>query len=252
MIRKSPFGTIHLIWITGLVTATAPAFSQQNPPAQRVPELHTDVRLVILDVLVTDSQGNPIPNLKPEDFIVLENGASQTVKSFEDHTALRALNVADPASDVSSPPGTFTNRPKPQPDLWNIIVVDQLNTPPDAQGAARQALRTFASQLRDGAPVALLTITASTVKMLVPFTSNGAEISKLLDNTDTLYSTPSPLVDAFNSDDQYQLDRALSPHLLDKAGNPMPIPGVENIKDSFRESEMDQLSTRVGRTLSVP
>ncbi len=249
MIRKSPFGTIHLIWIIGLVTATAPAVSQQNPPAQRVPELHTDVRLVILDVLVTDSQGNPIANLKPEDFIVLENGASQTVKSFEDHTALRALNVADPASDVSSPPGTFTNRPKPQPDLWNIIVVDQLNTPPDAQGAARQALRTFAAQLHNGAPVALLTITASSVKMLVPFTSNGAEISKLLDNTETLFSTPSPLVDAFNSDDQYQLDRALSPHLLDKAGNPMPIPGVENIKDSFRESEMDQLSTRVGRTL---
>ena len=247
MIRKSLFGTITRI--TGLVTVTALAFSQQNAPIRPVPELRTDVRLVLLDILVTDIKGNPIPNLKPEDFTVLENGASQTVKAFEDHTALPALKAADPVSDLSSPPGTYTNRPKPQPNLWNIIVVDQLNTPPDAQGAAREALRTFAAQLRDGAPVALLTITASSVKMLVPFTSNGAEISKLLDNSDILFSTPSPLVDAFNSDDQYQLDRALSPHLLDAAGNPMPIPGVENIKDSFRESEMDQLSTRVGRTL---
>ena len=72
--------------------------------------------------------------------------------------------------------------------------------------------------------------------MLVPFTPNGTEISKLLDG-DALLSTQSPLLDTYNADDEAQLEKALG-----IAKNP-------NIAESCRETEMDRLQVRVEQTL---
>jgi VWFA-related protein len=121
--------------------------------------------------------------------------------------------------------------------MWNVIVVDLLNTPAQDQVAARQAVRTFARQIPSGAPVALVVMTAASVKMLVPFTPNGAEISKLLDG-DALFSTPSPLLDTYNADDELQLEEAL---------RHMHTP--ENAKEAYRQTEMDRLQMRVEQTL---
>jgi VWFA-related protein len=45
--------------------------------------LRVDVSLVTVDVEVTDAVGRPVTTLKKEDFQVLENGAAQTVRSFD-------------------------------------------------------------------------------------------------------------------------------------------------------------------------
>ncbi|HSL20883.1 MAG TPA: VWA domain-containing protein [Vicinamibacterales bacterium] len=65
---------------------------QQPPPAQPAqpaqeqeqrPVIRRGVSYVSVDVIVTDSKGNPILDLKPEDFEVFEEGKPQKVESFQ-------------------------------------------------------------------------------------------------------------------------------------------------------------------------
>src|SRR5437764_14628733 len=47
-----------------------------------------DVKLVNVFVTVTDDRGAPIPNLKKEDFTLLEDGKEQKVSVFDRESAL--------------------------------------------------------------------------------------------------------------------------------------------------------------------
>jgi VWFA-related protein len=239
MTRKLPLQIIHLTSIATLLFGAIPAFSQDKAPASPIPVLKTEVRLVVLDVLVTDSHGKAIPNLKAEDFSLTESGTPQTIKTLEDHTAAptgaSAGTISPAVIEKPLAAGTYSNRPRLQSNIWNVILVDLLNTPAQNQIIARKALKEFASRLPTGAPVALLAMSSSSVKMLVPFTPNGTEISKLLDG-DALLSTQSPLLDTYNADDEAQLEKALGA-------------AKNRVADSYRETEMDRLQVRVEQTL---
>jgi VWFA-related protein len=232
------FKATLLSCVAQLLFGTAAALSQSKPPAAPAPELRTNVRLVVLDVLVTDSHGKAIPGLKLEDFNLTENGTAQNIKTLEDHSGTQVeKSTAATRTNTPLPAGTYSNRPILQSNIWNVIVVDMLNTPAQDQASARQALKTFAHQLPTGAPVALIVMSASSVKILVPFTPDGAQISKLLEG-DALFSKLSPLLDTYNADDEAQLEKALS-----LAKNP------NSVSETYREAEMDRLQMRVEQTL---
>jgi hypothetical protein len=45
--------------------------------------LRIDSNLVVLDVVITDKDGNPVRNLPATDFTLLEDGSRQAIKTFE-------------------------------------------------------------------------------------------------------------------------------------------------------------------------
>lgn len=57
----------------------------QNPPAQdpQRPTFRTGINFVRVDVIVTDKDGNPVLDLKPEDFAVSEDGKPQKIEQFD-------------------------------------------------------------------------------------------------------------------------------------------------------------------------
>ena len=61
-----------------LVVLAMPAFAQQQPFNEQI-----DVSAVLLDVIVTDRDGNQILGLGKDDFIVEENGVQQSVDSVD-------------------------------------------------------------------------------------------------------------------------------------------------------------------------
>lgn len=69
-----------------LATLAIPAAAQQQPFQEQI-----DVNAVLLDVIVTDSRGNQILGLGPDDFIVKENGVAQKVDSVDYFTNRRLL-----------------------------------------------------------------------------------------------------------------------------------------------------------------
>ncbi|HYI08384.1 MAG TPA: VWA domain-containing protein [Thermoanaerobaculia bacterium] len=71
-----------------LLTLAIPTFAQQ-PQTDFREEI--DVNAVLLDVIVTDSRGNHILGLGPDDFVVKENGVAQPVDSVDYFTNRRLL-----------------------------------------------------------------------------------------------------------------------------------------------------------------
>jgi VWFA-related protein len=70
----------------GALFVIQPAGARQNPPDQQKPPVFRGgTALVPVDVRVLDRDGKAITDLKPEDFIVLENGVAQKISHFGTH-----------------------------------------------------------------------------------------------------------------------------------------------------------------------
>lgn len=102
----------------------------QSPVATPVvPTLRAKSRIVVIDVVVTDKQGNPVRNLKASDFALAENGANQTISHFEAHTSLSADDAAKLPPMPKLDPNVFTNySPSPANGPLTVLLFDSLNT----------------------------------------------------------------------------------------------------------------------------
>ena len=109
----------------------------------------------MVDVVVTDRNGNPIAGLDKGDFTVLEDGKVQPLQVFEPHVPVKQMAVPD----LVLPPGEFTNFPKQVSNsAVNVVLFDILNTPTDDQLFARQEMIEFLKTLPRGQRVALFTL----------------------------------------------------------------------------------------------
>jgi VWFA-related protein len=73
--------------LVAVVCARAPGHAQarpQTPPPQgQTPTFRTGINFVRVDVIVTDKDGNPVDDLTPEDFEIVEQGQLQTIETFK-------------------------------------------------------------------------------------------------------------------------------------------------------------------------
>src|SRR5579871_1799147 len=56
--------------------------AQQAPPPDQTPTIRHTVQEVLLQVVVHDSHGRIVKNLKPDEIEVYENGVRQQIRSF--------------------------------------------------------------------------------------------------------------------------------------------------------------------------
>lgn len=61
--------------------------AQVSPGASGTSTIQIESRIVLLDVAVTDKKGNPVLDLRPDEFRVYEKNVQQTVRSFEPPSA---------------------------------------------------------------------------------------------------------------------------------------------------------------------
>ena len=83
-----------------LFSALLGATPQQQPPADQsqLPTFRTGANVVRVDVTVLDHRGQPVPALKPEDFLIEEDGVPQKV------TSLKYVEAnGQPTDDLSLP-----------------------------------------------------------------------------------------------------------------------------------------------------
>jgi VWFA-related protein len=158
------------------------AVSQAQPvtKTQPTPTLRTGAKLVVVDVTVSDKNGNPLHNLKKEDFSVLENGTPQSINNFDEHVALSAADAVKFPPLPPMPPGVFTNvTPAPVNSAVNIILIDTLNTPYDDQSYMRSQLVKYINQAPPGTRIAIFTLT-DTLTMLQGFTSDPEVLKRIV------------------------------------------------------------------------
>jgi VWFA-related protein len=127
----------------------------------------------LVDVVVTDSHGNPVSGLRQQDFKLTENGKPESVVFFEEHKGTEAIPIELP----KMPPNVFTNVPvAPQADALNVLLLDALNTPETTdQSYVRAQVLEFLKVMKPGTPLAVFSL-ATDLRLVQGFTGNPSTL----------------------------------------------------------------------------
>jgi VWFA-related protein len=228
----------------------SPCASGQTAPAsdQAATTIHTSADLVVVDVVVSDSRQNPVHQLAAQDFTVLEDGKPQTVKVFEEHqTQPPGPLPAMPKLD----PGVFTNfSVAPENGALNILLLDKLNTPMDAQTEVRDQVLKYLKEIQPGTRIAIFSLTTQ-LSLLQGFTSNP-EILRALVEGKKGNQGASPLMNNAMEGDQPGADDPMYDMESDALGNePDAAMILENLQEFEAEQQSFQLQLRARYTMDA-
>ena len=86
--------------------------------------LRATTHLVVVDAVVLDEKGQPIPDLTVDDFMVLEDGKPQKISDFSfHHPGSTGAPVRQPAANIISNAPQFSSN-----SCLNVILLDAINT----------------------------------------------------------------------------------------------------------------------------
>lgn len=157
---------VALILVIALRTAILKA--QQKEAELPSLTLRAETRLVTVDVVVTDKQGEPISDLKADDFVVEENGKRQQVSVFVPPAGMSR------SAPVATPPGILSNHPENMGpgSVPIVLLLDAVNSPFKEQAYGRsQMLKYVVEQTKFGHPMAVVTLT-DRMSVLQQFTTD--------------------------------------------------------------------------------
>jgi len=224
--------------------------SGQTAPASGEPvtTIRTSSDLVVIDVVASDSQQNPVHKLTAADFTLLEDGKPQTVKVFEEHQTQTSAALP-PAPKLD--PGVFTNYSiAPANGALNILLLDKLNTPMDAQTVVRDEVLKYLKQVPPGTRIAIFSLTTE-LKLLQGFTSNP-ELLRALVQGKKGNQGASPLMNNAMEGDQAGADDPMYDTMADTLGNdPDAAMILENLQEFEVEQQSFQLQLRARYTLDA-
>jgi VWFA-related protein len=182
----------------------SPAHVAEQPVASQAPAytIRLNARLVDVNVVALDKKGQPITNLKPEDFEVFDNGVKQNVHSFNraDTGTSSEPAVAAPAAR----PSEFSNHgAQAAVDDRNTVVllIDGSNLAFTDYAYVRQQTVHFLEMLPAGERVALYTMKYHGFQILHEPTTDHALLAAMMNKW-----LPTAQ-DRANADDQEQRNR---------------------------------------------
>ena len=237
------------LFLTALVfSQTAPTSNSQAPFT-----FQSNVRVVLLDVVVTDSNGAPVTGLTENDFRVFEDNKQQKIASFKEHDGA-AITTADLPP---MPPNVYTNYPAVKSaDSINVLLMDSLNTQMQDQQYVHQQTIKYLKTLPAGARVAIFTL-SSRLRMVQEFTSDSSRLLASLNDPALSWPRHSPLL---KSQPEAQADNSIineammvqmsttptSPNLAQEAVDP-----VNALKALIAEKDIAMTEARIAITLSA-
>lgn len=160
----------------------SPAANSNRPVAT----LHATARLVVLDVVVTDGNGNPVQGLKPSDFALTEDGVSQKFASFTEHQAQDSIPAA---TQPSLPPNTFTVQPPlTEEGTKTVIVLDMCCVP--SYTLVRGDIQAFMKTIAPGNPIAIMRIDRLGMHLVQGFTADPQRLQNAVSGNRLLPPIP--------------------------------------------------------------
>jgi VWFA-related protein len=175
-----------LLLVFVLASLSCRSFAQSNNPEASGVTLHANTRLVVVDVVVTDSHKNPVKNLKSSDFTLLEDNLLQKIQHFDEHTG--TVVNARPEAASALPPGIFSNySAAPAGSSINVLLLDMLNTPAIDQIYVKDQIRKFLKTVKPGAPIAIFGLTTR-LSLLQAFTADPELLRNAVNKRDTSFS----------------------------------------------------------------
>jgi VWFA-related protein len=154
-------------------SATQPSSSNESQVLHSDQTLRTNTRLVLVDVVATDSKGQRVPDLKASDLTVLEDGKPQKISAFNfERSDASSARVAQ----IQLPPSVVTNAPKFQSNSLNVILFDTANGDFTEQVYAHDQLLKFLNGAALDRPVAIFALQTQ-LKLLHDFSTDNKALS---------------------------------------------------------------------------
>lgn len=193
---------VGALFLTFALFAATRAVSQSNqaePPAPSTQDagtaqsgtapsgyvLKVTTRLVTVDVIATDSHGNPVRDLKPEEVQVFEDKkAQQKIEHFEYFEKMKAAGNSGSGSRRTD--GRLSNQlPLEQLKVPpTVLLIDSLNTQTANQQQSRAQMIQLLRTLPPDTPIAVFLL-GGTLRILQGFTTDPALLRAALDQTVT-------------------------------------------------------------------
>ncbi len=169
MLCNLPFRIVTASALILNLAAGPTLLSAQQAPAD-VPTItiRANTRLVVVDVVVTHKNGQPVTGLKPEDFTLEENGKKQKISVFV------PPGITNRTAATPTPAGVLSNHPEnlTPGGIPTVLLLDAANSPFKDQSYARsQMLKYVLQQGQSGRPMAVVTLT-DRLGVLQQFTSD--------------------------------------------------------------------------------
>ncbi|HEX9500731.1 MAG TPA: VWA domain-containing protein [Thermoanaerobaculia bacterium] len=154
-----------------------------QPQANEVPKLTEtmDIRVVNVDVVITDKKGKPVTGLTKDDFQLFENGVPKTISNFYEVEGPKAINVAI-VPVPGAPPPAVTREEIPENLRRRVIFyIDNLSLMPFNRNRVFKEMKEFAKNvLRPGDEAMVATFNRS-MKIRMPFTRDAGAIQTTFD-----------------------------------------------------------------------
>jgi len=175
-----------------LPTAYCFLAAQQPEPASgntnQTFTIKTQTNIVLVDVRVWDKAGNPVTDLKPEDFKVYEDGVSQQISSFSIEKvaqleAAAAENGPPPTIDLATlPPNTpqETVLKLLQDRRLMVLFFDQSSMQPDDLIRALNSATHFVDKQMTPADLVSVVTYSSDLRIAQNFTNDRKQLDKVL------------------------------------------------------------------------
>lgn len=166
----------HLALLVGLI-ALMFISSLARPQSQDVmvigntpvPTFKSQVKAVLVDVVVTDREGHPITGLQYDDFEIFENRKRQTIASFGEQRGDRGPAYVE---RPQLPPHFYTNLPINHPSgAINVLLLDALNTQFGDHATVRLQIIKYLQTIEPGPRLAIFTL-GSQLRMVEGFTED--------------------------------------------------------------------------------
>jgi VWFA-related protein len=159
----------------------APAPGSIDVPDSPTQTLHVISREVVVDVMVTDKNGQPVYGLQQSDFSIEENGRHQAIRSFREYTSSTPIDEPIPPK---LPLGVYTNsQATPASGPVNIILLDALHSGASTMVRALDSVSAYFSTMPQGTRVAIFWLSESGLHMMQGFTSDREALKRALHST---------------------------------------------------------------------
>ena len=158
-----------------------PAPASIDVPDTQVQTLHVISREVVVDVMVTGKDGQPVYGLQQSDFSIEENGRHQAIRSFREYTASAPIDEPTPPK---LPLGVYTNsQATPASGPVNVILLDALHSGAITMVRSLNSVSAYFSTMPEGTRVAIFWLSESGLHMMQGFTSDRETLKRALHST---------------------------------------------------------------------
>jgi VWFA-related protein len=177
-----------LLTLSLLLQAATSGAQQQQPqrpaaPADEDEVVRLNTELVQLRAVVTDRKGQPVENLKKEDFEVFENGRPRAVDFFSAERLPAAADAAGRATTnaLPTPSTTRATAERAAPARTIVLFADTLHLTPVSLIRAKTALKRFVDEEMTDRDLVAVVSTYGTLGVLQQFTRDRRVLKYAID-----------------------------------------------------------------------